>query len=350
MDEKGHLLEAPVETLRAILEHSPDVVTLLTADGTLLYLNRTFPPLTLDQVIGTNAADYIAEEHRPKWKDALRRLVDTGAPQRIEVVTPTPARVWETRLVPLTSAPPAVAMGIGRDVTELRNLESDLRHAHKMQAIGQLTAGVAHNFNNLLTAILPNLELAATAPPAQARAHRRDAEAAARTAAEMVHQLMLFARRQRPPPEAPVDLREVVDHAVALCRPALDWHVLVEWSRPAGAHPVRADAWSIEQAILNVLLNARDAIAVAGPQRPRIDIGLDREGGMHRIRVRDNGCGMDEATRQRVFEPFFTTKEVGHGTGLGLSSAYAILEEHWGRISCESALGAGTTISLWLPG
>jgi PAS domain S-box-containing protein len=236
------------------------------------------------------------------------------------------------------------------DVTEPKRLEAQLRQVQKMEAVGQLTAGIAHNFNNILTIILPNAELSRReASPAI----RRRLEAilhAGERGAEMVRQLLLFARGDARVLKAPIDLTSCLRRTAAMCRSTFGSAIEVELTVEPGLPSVVANAGQVEQVLLNVCLNARDALVEARPARPRIELSLGRspDGGL-RIGVRDNGAGMDEATCARVFEPFFTTKPVDRGTGLGLASAYAIVTEHRGRIRCRSAVGQGTTFEIDLP-
>lgn len=237
------------------------------------------------------------------------------------------------------------------DITEQKRLEEQLRQVQKMDAIGQLTAGIAHNFNNLLSVILPNVTLGRARANPEVLGHLSDIEHAANRAAEMIRQLMLFARPEGQDKKTPIDVVATTRRTVEICGTTFDRKISIDLEAAEGVPAVAAHAGQIEQVLLNICLNARDAFAQAETESPRIQILIDSGGspGMVRIRVSDNGPGMDEATRSRVFEPFFTTKAVGHGTGLGLASAYAMVMEHHGRIRCESRLGEGSTFELELP-
>jgi PAS domain S-box-containing protein len=236
------------------------------------------------------------------------------------------------------------------DVTEQKRLEEQLRQVQKMDAIGQLTAGIAHNFNNLLSVILPNVTLGRARANPEVLSHLSDIEHAANRAAEMIRQLMLFARPEGQDKKTPIDVVATTRRTVEICGTTFDRKISIDLEAADGVPAVAAHAGQIEQVLLNICLNARDAFAQAETESPRIQILIDRGSpGMVRIRVSDNGPGMDEATRSRVFEPFFTTKAVGHGTGLGLASAYAMVMEHHGRIRCESQVGEGSTFELELP-
>jgi CheY-like chemotaxis protein len=230
-------------------------------------------------------------------------------------------------------------------------MEEQLNQRQKMEAIGQLTAGIAHNFNNLLSVILPNVAMARNAQGEELTLCLEDIDHAARRAADMVQQLMLFARRGPGAKQREsIDLGATVARTVQICRTTFDRAIRIELAVQLDVPPVSADAGQIEQVLLNICINARDALEQGGTRDPYIRLEVERTAeGRARVRVFDNGPGMDEQTRKRVFEPFFTTKEVGRGTGLGLASAYAIVAEHHGQITCQSELGVNTLFEVELP-
>jgi len=351
------------EVFRLLLASAPDVITVLDVSGRMIFLNRTSPDRVLADVLGTPAADYLPPPHGARYQAAVDQVVATGQGQTVEVLTVSGA--WfETRLVPIERGGQVVAvMGIGSDVSARKRFEQELRHAQKMEAIGQLTAGIAHNFNNILMGILPNIQLSMAEASETQRRRLRDAEAAAWRAAELIRQLMLFARRRPESAHRPLDLVEVVRGITDLCSEAFG-RVAIAVDIDGDPGTVLGDHAQLGQVFLNVLVNARDACeaGAAGEGRIRVHISslpagaaeLAEHGRLRacevvRVSITDNGVGMDEAVRQRVFEPFFTTKEPGQGTGLGLASAYAIVEEHHGWIGCASATGAGTSFTIYLP-
>lgn len=235
------------------------------------------------------------------------------------------------------------------DVTERKELEANLAQAQRIQALGRLTAGIAHNLNNALSVILPNVaecrELAA-APLAERLA---DIEHASMRAAEMVRQLMLFARPQDNATRSAFDLTDAARRIVDMCRSTFDRKVQIELV-PAPIPPVFGNSGQIEQVLLNICLNARDALLESVRRQPhlRVEFCVPTPGRVC-VSITDNGIGMTDAVRARMFEPFFTTKEMGRGTGLGLSSAYAIVTDHGGTIQCSSRLGDGTRFDIELP-
>jgi PAS domain S-box-containing protein len=236
------------------------------------------------------------------------------------------------------------------DVTDRKLLEAQLQQVQKMEAVGQLTSGIAHNFNNVLGVILPNVELCRRdASPALA-ARLDDIRHAAERGAELVRQLMIFARGDAAARKEPIDLAASARRTADICRTTFDRRIDVHLSIAADLPCALAHAGQIEQVLLNICLNARDAFEAARTAAPRIALHLDTtSSGSVRIRVVDNGPGMSESTRSRIFEPFFTTKDMHRGTGLGLASAYAIVSEHRGHIRCESRLGEGTVFEIELP-
>ena len=237
------------------------------------------------------------------------------------------------------------------DITDRKRLEAQIYQRHKLEAMGELTAGIAHNFNNLLSVILPNVELSLLEAPPALRERLMDIDHAANRAADLVRQLMMFTRHDGVGEKVPLDPVATVRRTLEIARSTFDRGIAIELQVGREVPYVRASATQLEQVLLNICLNARDALQDAAKPHPSIRVTIDRTAASAvRIRVSDNGPGMDEATRARVFEPFFTTKAVGRGSGLGLASAHAIIRDHGGRIACESKLGQGALFEIELPG
>jgi PAS domain S-box-containing protein len=250
-----------------------------------------------------------------------------------------------------------VAFGAVFDVTERRERDERLRQAQKLEAVGQLTAGIAHNFNNMLMGILPNLELAERRASPEVVPLLRSATHAAHRAAELVRQLVTFAGRNRHQARTLEPLAALVERSVALCRTTFDQGIAITTRLTPEAY-VRVDAAQVQQGVLNVLINARDAVGDPEVRGPRVAVEVSvigagapelggRAGDFARVRVQDNGVGMDAATMQHLYEPFFTTKALGKGTGLGLATTHAIVAEHGGFVTCTSAPHEGTEVSLY---
>jgi PAS domain S-box-containing protein len=251
--------------------------------------------------------------------------------------------------------------GITYDVTDRRGLEEHLRRAQKMEAIGQLAGGVAHDFNNLLMVIRGHVELLLNRPGVDAGT-ARNAEAiqkASDRAAGITQQLLAFSRKQVLQARV-IEMRTVVKDIANLLRRLLGPMVEFRLQLPAEPLWVRADESQLEQVVLNLAINARDAMPTGGAVTAIIDrVAGDsphvrRRPGMPaidyiRLRVIDTGTGMDAATQARIFEPFFTTKEFGKGTGLGLATVYGVVKQSDGWIWVDSTLGSGTTFEIFLP-
>jgi two-component system, cell cycle sensor histidine kinase and response regulator CckA len=249
---------------------------------------------------------------------------------------------------------PSGLLGCLLDVTERRRLEERLAQAQRLDAVGQLAAGVAHNFNNLLAALVPTLELTARRSPASAPL-LGDLLGAAERAAEVVRQLTAFAGGAPRGTVRPAsDAADLARRVAELTRNVLDRAIVVDVVTPEAPVLVEVDGGALEQALMNLVLNARDAltevIAEGRPARIEIEVAA-RAGpeGRVELRVTDTGAGMTEEVRRRAIEPFFTTKPPGRGTGLGLSSVYAIVAACGGDLEIVSRLGGGTTIHLVVP-
>ena len=255
----------------------------------------------------------------------------------------------------------AAIVGVGRDITDRKLLEERLLQSQKMEAIGQLAGGVAHDFNNILQAIRGHLDLAADdlAPGDSLAEHLAEVTRGTERAADLTRQLLAFGRRQVIQPRR-LDLRTRVASAVGMLERLIGERYRVELDTGAGACVVRADPQQLEQVLMNLTLNARDAmpgggtitIAVGTAELGEAAAARDpwaRAGRFATVSVRDTGIGMDETVRSQMFEPFFTTKPVGEGTGLGLATVHGIVKQHEGFATVESAPGRGTTITVHLP-
>ena len=231
-------------------------------------------------------------------------------------------------------------------------LEEQLRESQKLEAVGQLTAGISHNFNNILMIIMGNAELAAKGANETVRSHLKEIERSALRGAEMVSQLMSFSHRGSALERAPVEVGALVQNTVDICRRTFDRKIHIDFEPPAEPVTILADSSEVQQVILNLCLNARDACEGSSEKSPHILLTVEpvpfrhvdplphpkaRPGIYVRISVADNGIGMDEATQQRVFEPFYSTKDVGKGTAV---SAWQQLTPS----SAVTAVGSRSTV------
>jgi PAS domain S-box-containing protein len=254
---------------------------------------------------------------------------------------------------------PRRLIGTMRDMTEQKRLEADLLQSQKLEAIGRLAGGVAHDFNNLITSILTAVEFAEESLPAGAPA-REDlamAKEAAGRAADLTRQLLAFARRQTVVPRV-VDVNALVNETERLLRRTLGEDVRLVTSLASRLWPVRADSTQLQQALVNLAVNARDAMPHGGVltvETANVTVeaaggGVDLAPGAYvRLCVSDTGEGMDAETAARAFDPFFTTKEGGRGTGLGLATVYGTVVQAGGHIALSSEPGVGSTFKIWLP-
>ncbi|HEY0025965.1 MAG TPA: PAS domain S-box protein [Longimicrobium sp.] len=253
-------------------------------------------------------------------------------------------------------------VGVSFDITERRDLEEQLRQSQKMDAVGQLAGGVAHDFNNLLTVIQGTVELLkADLPPADpVRDDIHQIGEAAERAATLTRQLLAFSRRQILKPQ-PVNLASLVSGLLPMLKRLIGEDVELRFQAGAAAAQAEADPGQLEQVLLNLVVNARDAIPAGGGrimvETREVEVRAGDEGpdaglapGRYAVlAVRDSGTGMPEEVRRRVFEPFFTTKEPGKGTGLGLSTVYGIARQSDGHVFVDSAPGKGTEFRVYLP-
>ncbi|GAB4263145.1 MAG: hypothetical protein Kow0092_13830 [Deferrisomatales bacterium] len=362
-------LRASEEKFRVLVEESPLGVSLIGADGSYRYVNPKFT-----EMFGYTAEEipdgrrwfekaYPERESRTRavkaWLDDLRGAQPGEARPRTFTVRCRDGaeRVVHFRPVTLRTGDQLV---IYEDITEQRNLQEQLLQAQKMEAVGTLASGVAHDFNNLLQAIdgytqLVRLRLR---PGDEAAAWLDEVDKAAGRAAELVRGLLAFSRKEKPQ-LAPLNLNRKVARAVAMLERTLPKMIRIETHLAEELWPVSGDAGRLEQVLLNLATNARDAMADGGrlvlrtenlpDGSPDVPLPGPPERRWVLLEVADTGCGMDAETLRHAFEPFFTTKGMGEGTGLGLSTVYGIVDAHGGRITCESRPGRGSTFRIYLP-
>jgi PAS domain S-box-containing protein len=250
---------------------------------------------------------------------------------------------------------------IGYDLTERLHLETQLRHSQKMEAIGQLAAGIAHDFNNIMTIIQGHSSLALSAPHLDAEMLEswQEVSEASERAANLTRQLLTFSRRQIMQSSS-LNLNALIRQVTKLLRRILGEDISLECNYAEALPSIRADSGMIDQLIMNLAVNARDAMPKGGRLAlstlvEDIDVSALQERAEARpgtfvcLSVIDTGCGMDIPTLGRIFEPFFTTKDVGKGTGLGLATAYGIVKQHQGWIEVKSEIGHGTAFKIYFP-
>jgi two-component system cell cycle sensor histidine kinase/response regulator CckA len=355
-------LRRQTQLLQLIFDHIPAMITLVDAAGRPIFASREWDRVTGWTMEEARHLDLVAELY-PDREERARVLAfmrtGSGRPEDFRMRV-RDGRTLDTVWVAVALSDGSV-LGMGQDVTERRQLEEQLRQAQKMEAVGRLAGGVAHDFNNLLTVIMSYaMMLLGELPPEDPlRPDLREIQGAAERAAGLTRQLLAFSRRQVLKPER-LDANRVVANVERMLRRVIGADVALVTDLPPGLPTVHADAGQLEQVLMNLALNARDAMPDGGTltietRAVRLDAdAARRHGGLEpgayvALRVRDTGVGMDDATRGRLFEPFFTTKEPGRGTGLGLATVYGIVTQSGGRVLVESAPGAGSTFTILLP-
>jgi PAS domain S-box-containing protein len=354
--------------LASILAHAPYAILATDLEGRIVTWNDAASGLfrrETDDAVGRPLMSLFAEAHSAQLTAILDRASAGEVVRADDVQALLPDET--TRIAEVIVAPVYGESGrvinlsvIARDITERLAAESQLRQSQKMEAIGQLTGGVAHDFNNLLTVILGNLELLdrhLAGEDRQARELADQAMKAANRGATLVRQLLSFGRRQALRPTA-VDLNQLVATMLDLLRRSLGETVLIETRLAPGLEPARVDRNQLENALLNLCLNARDAMPQGGTLTiatarhrvsPAAAPGEPLPGDYVVLAATDTGRGMPPEVQARAFEPFFTTKDVGKGSGLGLSMVYGFAKQSGGHVDLASEVGTGTTVTLYLP-
>ncbi len=367
-------LAASERRYRLLYERANDGIVLLDSQGLILRTNPRMHQLLgfrVEELVGRPYSEFALPEDRGRYQSLFVQLQSEGAlaVTELRVRKAGGGFVWIDVSASLVGdQAPSDSVLMIRDVTarkeaeeRLAQSEAQLRQSQKMEAVGRLAGGVAHDFNNLLTVIdgYAGFILEAVTPEDPLY---RDAEMVSLTvakAAELTRQLLTFSRRQLVQPRA-VAFGGVVGGLEKMLRRLIGEDIDLTIEADPGAGTVMADPGQLEQVVMNLVVNARDAMPTGGRLRVRTfgGVRLDLPAGAETqgqasswavLEVSDTGCGMDEATQARIFEPFYTTKEQGKGTGLGLSTVYGITQQLCGRITVDSRPGEGTTFRLQLP-
>jgi two-component system cell cycle sensor histidine kinase/response regulator CckA len=354
--------EERAKTFVALAEASSDMIGMADFDGRILFLNsagRALIGIGPDHDVRT---DTLADYHAPPeltnvlkrregghWTgETVLRNQQTGEP----IVTKA-----SSFLVRDVDGQPLCYGTVQHDLRATKRLEAELRQAQKMEALGRLAGGVAHDFNNLLTVILSYAAMLQHALPKDSRsiADVVQIDRAAQRAAELTRQLLAFSRRQVLEPK-PLDLNAALQAMTGMIRRLIGEDIELRIVTEPSTGAVMVDAGQIEQVVMNLVVNARDAMQGGGVltlETSRVELVAGElglvPGWYHRMSITDTGTGIDEQTRAHVFDPFFTTKEHGKGTGLGLSTVMGIVEQSGGHVAVESELGRGTTFHVYLP-
>ena len=354
------------QEFHGLLDAIPDSLMLLDRDLQLLWANRATVEnvgATTGQVAGRRCYELWYGLETPCDPCPVLESFDSGFPCQVTVTRASDGRAWDMRTVPLLDEQGRVVkvIEVKRDVTEHKKMEQQYLHAQKMESIGTLAGGVAHDFNNILTVIagLSQLTIEKMTRDDPLRANLVGIMEASERAGYLTRELLLFSRKQKTE-RSPVDLNQVVARMQNFLHRIIGEDIALK-QYPLGAPlPILADSNQLQQVLMNLAVNARDAMPQGGEFALRTDrvllqedfaatYGYGRPGSYALLSVTDTGMGMDKETLQRIFEPFFSTKEVGKGTGLGLSVVYGIIKQHEGFVTVYSEPGQGTTFRIYLP-
>jgi PAS domain S-box-containing protein len=361
-NERAAQLASSQAQLQAFFVNSADWLTLqrVSPDGRSVYTDinpacEAAYGLRRDQVIGRTPAEILGPEAAELPMRLLRECLRTGQPQHYVARRSLGSRTATIDvmfvLVPeMADGDDRFVITSARDVTEREQLETQLRQAQKMEAIGQLTGGVAHDFNNLLAVIGGNAELALRRPGNTARQMENILRATERGVA-LTRQLLSFSRRHVGTPQL-VDLRSEIPRIAEMLPASLRGDIQLRIDVAPAVWPIEVDVAEFEMALLNIAVNARDAMPQGGTFEVDVRNGVPG-GGLNKdhvaITLRDSGIGIPADAIGKVFDPFFTTKQPGEGTGLGLSQVYGFVQQSGGSIGLDSTPGHGTTITIRLP-
>ncbi len=362
--------ESTLQTTRfkQLFENSPVGIVMVNAQGEVVDANQSFEKMfqySLQEIQGKNLDDVVApeflrEEANALFSEAIKgRSIGKESVRRRKDGTLIPVQIYG---VPVNVDKANLGgYGIYVDLTEREQMADRLRQGQKMEAIGQLAGGVAHDFNNLLTAILGygQLMYLHLPPDSPLRSHAEEVIKAGERASSLTQQLLAFSRKQVLQPEV-MDLNVVVLDMEKMFRRLIGENIELVTSFGPGLHKIKADPGQITQILMNLVINARDAMPGGGKLTiETVNQEIDKSsphrlgglpaGSYVRLAVRDTGCGMDKETQSHLFEPFFTTKQDGRGTGLGLSTVYGIVKQSGGDILVSSEVGRGTDFHVYLP-
>ncbi len=362
---------------RTLLDTIPDLIWLKDADGVYLACNATFGRFfgaTETDIVGKTDYDFVEKEVADYFREHDRKAMAADGPSSNEewvtFADDGHRALLYTTKIPMYEAGGSLigVLGVGRDLTDLKHaqedkikLESQLQQAQKMESVGRLAGGVAHDFNNMLCVILGHAELGLMhlGPANPVCNNLKEIKNSAERSADLTRQLLAFARKQSVVPKV-IDLNETITSMLNMLQRLIGEDIQLVWQPAPELCLIKVDPSQIDQILANLCVNARDAIEDIG--RITIEIGtcsIDADycaaipeatpGEYVRLTVSDNGTGMDKETISRIFEPFYTTKELGKGTGLGLATVYGAIKQNNGFVNVYSEPGQGTTFSLYLP-
>jgi PAS domain S-box-containing protein len=369
-------LKETYSRLQALMTAIPDIIHFKDQDNRIRIVNRAFERLVgreSAEILGKTDAEVlpggIVDLNRKSDAETLRKRRVTRHTERVTGRNGK-SIVLETIKAPLydDDGKTLGLVAVGRDITEQvrldeekKRIETQLMQAQKMEAVGILAGGIAHDFNNLLTAIIGTAEMALRQMNSSHPLHAglTDIHTAGERAADLTRQLLYFSRKQHMQYTS-LRLNELIENLFSMFHRIIGEDIEIRTELEPGCRPIRGDRGTMEQVIMNLVVNARDAMPRGGRLVLKTE-NLDMDeaegrivpdgkvGRFVRLTVSDTGTGMDKETQQHIFEPFFTTKEVGKGTGLGLSVVYGVIKQHGGWVNVYSEMGVGSTFKIYLP-
>lgn len=362
-------IEAERDRLSLAIEQAAEIIVITDTQGTIQYVNPAFEHITgytQKEAIGQNPRILKSGKHNDSFYQEMWAELSQGKIWKGRLINKKKDGSLYTEEASISPFHDTTGKTIGYvaakfDITQMVDLEERLRQAQKMEAVGQLTGGIAHDFNNLLQAINGYTELALELldKEHQASNYIKEVSKAGNRAAKLVSQLLAFSRQQVLEMKE-VDLNQIVTNLVSMFRQVLGEHISLKIIPSHQLYLVQADPGQMEQVLINLCVNARDAMPTGGtitiktknleltPQFCEMN-SWAKPGCYVCLAVSDTGCGIDQETLKNIFEPFFTTKEIGQGSGLGLSTVYGLIKQHRGIINVLSEVGKGTTFEIYLP-
>ena len=354
------------ERLQAILDNSPALIYVKNLEGRYLMTNRLFNEKFQHlgaSLIGVTIRDLVPTAEAQLRESHDRLVIQKGTPITMEEQSEENGtiRTYLSVKFPLRDAKGKIYAigGVDTDITEYESLQTQFVQAQKMDAFGQLAGGIAHDFNNILAVLMIQLSLLASEPtlPAPVVKKLKGLEDITQKAARLTRQLLMFSRREATSMQS-MDLNQALSDVFKMLGRILGEHIDLQLKHRGTPMWINADAGMMEQVVMNLCVNARDAMPEGGKLIVDTELVSFDASTVHETRkpgrfvclsVADSGHGMDPGTLKRIFEPFFTTKEVGKGTGLGLATVYGIVKQHGGWVEVDSAVGKGSTFRVYLP-
>lgn len=356
-EETEKALRKSEKRFRTIFENAPFGIFMAdTQDLTLISVNKTFCEMISRQrneVMEYPLQEFVAESDRKLLKDVIPNITSPDAepvPAEFRLVKQGQSSIWVEALVTIIfdeEKKPLYLLGLCQDISEKRRLEDQVRQSRKMDAVGQLAGGIAHDFNNQLTGILGYADLLCKKiNDKKLRKYAESIRTGAKRSSDLTGQLLAFSRKGQNR-RTSVNIHMVIAEVISILERSIDKQIEIRKSLKADSPFVCGDPTQLQNALLNIAINARDAMPQGGELA--VSTSYDSSGRNLEISIKDTGCGIPEDVQETIFEPFFTTKEEGKGTGMGLAAVYGIAKSHNGVIEVNSEVGTGTEFKLILP-